>query len=407
MTKKFLQTLLLAVLAAVPASFVFAADDAPAANGQSAAAPAKKKKGKKEKRVIVKFYFTVPDKQEWFVNYPEKLLPPGAKKPTKLPTWAELKDTPRGVTVSKEILDARSGLKLTDERPLKDVVKIEWKRETQLRQARNDLVQGNPAAALEIAERFLQFFNPLKGVDGSLWFEAAVIKLDALDRQQNDSGLDSFVYELESTPGTEKIEGLPQRIKLVRLRQWLRKGDFQRVFRESSEMIKTTEDPQTLAQLHLLKGRAEFNLGKYEDALYTFLRIPVFYGNQTEYVPASKLEVARSLLKLDTPDRAAQKLPALAESYIMEVVTEFPMTPEAKDALALLPKDKQDALAKRDALDEAQKDAAVVASITSNVSEEEGGSDSDDSSSSSSGDEFSIEEESSDDEEMTDDSDSE
>lgn len=397
MKKKFLQLLLLTAFVAVPVSFVFAdAGTAPAATTQ------KKKGGKKQHAVLITFFFNIPDKQEWNVNYPDKLLAPNAKKPPTIATWATLQETPRGINVVKEIIDTRTGLKLTDERPLKDVVKITWKNERQLRNARNDLMQGNPAAALETAERFLQFFKPLKNVEGSLWLEAAEIKLDALDRQQNDSGLDSFIYELESAPGMEKIEGLPEKIKLVRLRQWLRKGDYTRVFREATEMIKKTDSQQTLAQLTMLKGTAEFNLGKYEDALYTFLRVPVFYGNQTEYVPASKLGVARCLLKLDTPDRKAQKLPELAESYILEVITEYPLTPEAKDGLALLPKDKQDALAKRDALAEAQKTAAVTATISSTIDEsnasEGGSSDSDD----ISADDISIAEE-----EISDDSDSE
>lgn len=371
MKKKFLQILALAALVAVPVTTVVAQAD-PA----SATAPAKKKKDKLKLNATIKFYFEKPDRAEWFVNYPEKLAEAGKdEKITKLATWANIMDVRGGPVVVKDGIDVRTGIPLKEERPLKDVVKIEWKNDLPLRRARNALVQGDAAGALAIAERFLLFFKDLKAVDGSLWLDAAVVKLDALDRQENDEGLDSFIREIQSAPGTEKVEGLPQRIKLVQLRQRLRKGEFQRVYTDATDMIKKEDNPATLAQLTLLKGRAEFNLGKYEDALYTFLRIPVFYGNQTEYVPASKLEVARSMLKLDTPDRKAQKMPEVAESYIMEVITEYPMTPEAKDALQLLPKDKQDALAKRDALAEAEKTAAVTASITSNVDEESADSD--------------------------------
>jgi len=142
-------------------------------------------------------------------------------------------------------------------------------------------------------------------------------------------------------------------------------------------MMKGEDDSGTLAQLNMLKGRAEYSLGKYEDALYSFLRIPVFYGNQAEYVPAAKLEVARCLLKLDTPDKKAQRLPELAESYILEVVNDYPMTVEAKEALTLLPKDKQEALAKRDTLAEDQKRALVAATISTSESSGDGDSSSD------------------------------
>lgn len=362
MKKKFLQFLALAALIAVPAVSL-SAQAAPTADAVGDVITAKNTQ--KKKSVVIRFGFEKPVRQTWEVNYPEKLLPPGTKKTKPRLTAANLKDSPRGVMVVKETVDLRTGMRFTDEVPLKNVIGIVWENETQLKDARNELSQGNAATALATAERFLAFFKDLKAVPGSLWLEAAVIKLDALDLQENDAIMDSFIRELQDAPGWEKIEGLPERIKLVRLRQQLRKGDYQRVFRDASEMMKTTDDQATLAQLTMLKGRSEFNLGKYEDALYTFLRVPVFYGNQTEYVPASKLEVARCFLKLDGPDRKAQNLPALAESYITEVITEYPMTPEAKEALALLPKDKQAELASRDSLEEAQKRAVVAASIAS------------------------------------------
>ena len=364
MKKKFLQFLALVALIAVPAVSAFP-QAAPATNAANVSDVIKAPTAKKKKRVVIKFGFEKPVRQTWEVNYPEKLLPPGAKKPKARLTAANLKDSPRGVMVVKENIDLQTGMRFVDEVPLKNVIGIIWENETQLKDARNELVQGNPASALATAERFLAFFKDLKAVPGSLWLDAAVIKLDALDLQENDTIMDSFIRELQDAPGWEKIEGLPERIKLVRLRQQLRKGDFQRVLRDAGEMMKTTDDQATLAQLTMLKGQAEFSLGKYEDALYTYLRIPVFYGNQTEYVPASKLGVARCFLKLDGPDRKAQNLPALAESYIMEVVTEYSMTPEAKEALALLPKDKQAELANRNALEDDQKRAMIAASISS------------------------------------------
>ena len=364
MKKKFLQFLALVALIAVPAVSAFP-QAAPATNAANVSDVIKAPTAKKKKRVVIKFGFEKPVRQTWEVNYPEKLLPPGAKKPKARLTAANLKDSPRGVMVVKENIDLQTGMRFVDEVPLKNVIGIIWENETQLKDARNELVQGNPASALATAERFLAFFKDLKAVPGSLWLDAAVIKLDALDLQENDTIMDSFIRELQDAPGWEKIEGLPERIKLVRLRQQLRKGDFQRVLRDAGEMMKTTDDQATLAQLTMLKGQAEFSLGTYEDALYTYLRIPVFYGNQTEYVPASKLGVARCFLKLDGPDRKAQNLPALAESYIMEVVTEYSMTPEAKEALALLPKDKQAELANRNALEDDQKRAMIAASISS------------------------------------------
>lgn len=358
MKKKFFQILALSALVCVPVTFTWA-QSAPA---KTTSATIKSPKESKKTWAIIELTMK-GSPRPWKLNYPEKLLPPGAEKPEKISIWADLKDTVRGVYVVNQVVDLKTGMSYVDELPLKDVVKIDWQKEEQLKDARNELVQGNPAGALAIAERFLLFFKDLKAVEGSLWLEAAVIKLDALDKQENDALLDSFIREIESAPGADEIEGLPQKIKLVRLRQHLRKGEYQRVLRDASEMIKAENDSATLAQLTMLKGYAEFRLNKFEDALYTFLRVPVFYGNQTEYIPAAKLEAARCFLKLDGPDRAAQRLPAVADSYIMEVITEFPMTPEAKEALALLPEDRRKEIEGRDMLEENQKQAAVTASV--------------------------------------------
>lgn len=370
MKKKFFQILALAALICVPATSAWAQSAPAAASGKSPTLKATSEKGK----LWAEIELTMKGSPNpWKLNYPEKLLPKGAEKPLTSMLKADLKDTVRGVYVVNRVIDMKTGMEYVDELPLKDVVKISWKNEEQLNTARNALVQGNPAAALETAERFLLFFKDLKAVEGSLWLEAAVIKLDALDRQENDALLDSFVREIEDAPGADKIEGLAQKIQLVRLRQHLRKGEYSRVLRDASAMIKTENDSATLAQLTMLKGYAEFNLKKYEEALYTFLRVPVFYGNQTEFVPAAKLEAARCLLKLDGPDRAAQKLPAVADSYIMEVINEFPMTPEAKEALALLPEDRRKELESRDLLEESKKQAAAAASVLGTGTEDDGG----------------------------------
>lgn len=376
MTKKFFQILAVAALVAVPVSFTYAKGEPSAASAKAL----KSKGGKKAPKIWAVIEIQFPGGgQPWKLNYPEKLLPPGAEKPEKIIIWGEVKDTVRGPVVVNKTIDARTGIELIEERPLKDATKIDWKKEEQLKDARNELVQGNAAAALAIAERFLLFFKDLKAVPGSLWLEAAVIKLDALDRQENDALLDSFIREIESAPGASEVEGLSQRIKLVRLRQLLRKGDYKRVLRESTDMIKTEDSQETLAQLTMLKGLAEFNLNQFEDALYTFLRVPVFYGNQTEFIPKAKLAAARCFLKLDGPDRAAQNLPGVAESYIMEVINEFPMTPEAKDALALLPEDRQQEIKSRDSIEEDQKRAMVAATLNSSDDGDSGDDDSDDS----------------------------
>lgn len=368
--KKIFQFLAIAVFAAtltVPA----VADDtgAPAAKKEKKAA---KKKKVTTPTAIVEF----PGKIVWKVNYPRFLFPQEEqKKATRFKGNANVIEERGGYYVEKK--EIKDGAELVASHPLSQVQRIEWpENDPRLADAQAELVRGNPSAALEIAERFLMFFKPLKTVDGSPWIHAAVIKLDALDQQANDAILDSFVREIEATPGYRSIEGLPQKIELARLNQLIRRGENARVLVKADELMKGQYNPEMLARLHLIKGNALYNLSRYEDALNVYLRIPVFYGNESTFMPPAKLAIARCLRRMDRPELKAMNLAQRAEEYLVEVINEYPMALEAKTAFNELPKHKRDALEAAGSLEER---AAKRASVTSQIEVEQSDDDEGDS----------------------------
>ncbi len=355
----------------------------PAFAQEAAPAPAaekSKKKAKKETRTpSVTFEFS--GKEVWKTNYPPFLFPPEEKKrATRFKGNANVIEDRGGYYVEKKevVRDAESVRSF----PLAQTQRIGWPdKDPRLEEAQAELLRGNPSGALGIAERFLAFFAPLKTVEGSPWIRAAVIKLDALDQQANDSILDMFIGEIEATPGYQLIEGLPQKIKLARLNQLVRRGENAAVLVSADEMIRGQTNTEMLARLHIIKGNALYNLARYDEALNVFLRIPVFYGNEASFVPAAKLAVARCLKRMDKPELRAMNLSGYAEEYLTEIITEYPMSLEAKVAFEELPKHKRDALEAAGSMEErAAKRAAVTSQIENPDAEdgESGGSGSDD-----------------------------
>ena len=78
---------------------------------------------------------------------------------------------------------------------------------------------------------------------------------------------------------------------------------------------------------------------KYEMAMNTYLRVPVFFGSQQEHVPKALLGAARSFRGMDTPATREQKLEEVSNRYLRDIVTTYPTSKEAEEAKKLLPKE--------------------------------------------------------------------
>ncbi len=321
---------------------------------------------KKKKLPTVKFTFSSND--DWETNYPDFLYPANQRKslPKKSRKYATVIQERGGYYVSF------TEDEVTRSHPLSSVVKIEWpEKDPRLEEAQNELNRGNTSNALGIADMFLAFFSPFKSVEGSPWIRAAAIKLDALDQQENDTSLTLFINEIVSAPNYRSIEGLPEKIEIARLNQLVRSGNYRNVLTECDRIIKKTYDTETLARLHLIKGNALYNLSRFEEALNTYLRIPVFYGNVVNFIPAAKLAIARCLKRMDRPETKNMNLSERSEEYLMEIIQRYPMSLEAKVALAELPQHKRVEVEAKNSIEEqAAARAAIAAQIETPESED-------------------------------------
>jgi len=293
--------------------------------------------------------------EKWEINDPF-----AAKGATLDPKKANVK----GTQIVK--LEVINGATAEVSKRISDATRIEWGTRPKLMDdAEIEVQRGEGAKALSSIETIVQFFTPVKKVPGSLWLRAASIKLDALVLLKNDAVIEKFISELEEM-NDGSIPGLENKIALAKLEQTIRKGKSEVALAEADKLIRTNTNLDLLANLHIIKGTALLDTAKYEDAMSTFLRVPVFYGSQSKYMPAALLGAAKSFRGMNTPSNRELQLEDVANQYLTEIIRNYPLSKEAEQAKQMLPKDIREALAK----EASDTDAIATAVITEKAENE-------------------------------------
>ena len=145
--------------------------------------------------------------ERWEINDPFKMdssIPP---KP--------IVDTKKGTinVIKGEIVRVSNsgGIEVTLTRKLSEVTEVIWPMPSRLTDAQANVSRGEPAKALDNVEAVLKFFEPIKNVPGSWWARASIVKLDALDRLENDAATESFLtaFEKEEAAKPEAVVEAP------------------------------------------------------------------------------------------------------------------------------------------------------------------------------------------------------
>lgn len=290
--------------------------------------------------------------EKWEVNDPFKMDTAVPPKPVIDPKKGIISSIKGNVVHTVN----QGGTDIEMTRKLSEVERIIWPTSERLTEAQVFVSRGEPSKALDAVEPIIKFFDQVKKVPGSLWLKASMVKLDALDRLENDAAISSFLDNLEKNDDGSNPE-LALKIKLARLMQRARRGEHDTVITDAADLITKVDDVDVLARLHLVKGSSLLATKKYEAAMNTFLRVPVFYGSQAEHLPKAILGAARSFRGMDTPATKEQRLEEISNRYLRDLITTFPVSKEAEQAKLLLPKEERLAAEAEAAK---IKDAAVI-----------------------------------------------
>ena len=207
------------------------------------------------------------------------------------------------------------------------IAKIDFPEPPILRAAPDLITGGKAAEALTQLEPVVRYYEPFRDAPGSWWVDAALLKVQALNALGRDAEAEPIATQVAQSRheprGGASGEG-PARA--ARRAPGPDGGGAARL--ESA--LKQSQEPGTLASAYL--GRAQCLLARkeWEEAVLSFLQVPVFYPGERLLLPAAQLGVGQAEFGMEDIPRARDTLNGLLKTY--------PEAPEAALAKAELTK---------------------------------------------------------------------
>ncbi|MFA6288457.1 MAG: tetratricopeptide repeat protein [Opitutaceae bacterium] len=205
--------------------------------------------------------------------------------------------------------------------PISSLARIEWPAPAAIADAEADLKADKPADALKKIDAILPEQELFRDIPGSWWNQGAVVKAVALARlgKDVDAGVMLERMRRAKAPAEDISRG-----EVAIIDQLVVAGKTDDATARLEKLSETVTDDGGLAAIAITKGRIFERAGKTQEALLSYLRVPVFYPSEEDKMPAALLGAARAYKKLGDEARAASTLATLS--------TRFPNSPEAAQA---------------------------------------------------------------------------
>jgi tetratricopeptide (TPR) repeat protein len=203
-----------------------------------------------------------------------------------------------------------------------EIVRIDFPEPPDLGDAVEKVVEGKGAEAVVLLERIVAGQADFREIPGNWWSLAALRLAQALE---------SLGRGLEAQALAEKIVGEAIEPELVKAAQAqvaaviLRRGDRAGAIRRIDPVLREARGDTARALAHLVRGQCWLAEENWEEAMLSFVQVPVFHATETILFPAVMLGRGRALLGL--ADFAG------ARSTLEELRAVYPGAPEAKLAL--------------------------------------------------------------------------
>jgi hypothetical protein len=202
--------------------------------------------------------------------------------------------------------------------PISSLRNIDWPAPEALAKAEADIAADKPREALQKIDGILAAQEVLREVPGSWWTRGAVIKTVALAKLGRDTEADVMIGRLQQAKAAPADIN---RAETAIINALITAGKVVQAQPRLDALLKNATDDETLAALALTRGMLLERAGKDEEALLSYLRVPVFSSNVESQQPAALAAAARIMRKLGDETRAAATETTLA--------TKFPNSPQA------------------------------------------------------------------------------
>ena len=205
--------------------------------------------------------------------------------------------------------------------PAAAIARIDFPEPPQIKTAADLLAQGKADTALAQIDPIVSYYAPFKDLPGNWWPQSVRIRLNALVALKRDADASALVDEIVKSSNDPEAASSARVLMAGSL---VRKGDPEKAAAVCDEVLKASNDPDTLALAWVTKGRANLALKDCDSALLAFLRVPVFYPDQTSLMPQALLGSGRAYAGLADKENA--------EKTFNELISRFPSSAEAADA---------------------------------------------------------------------------
>ena len=196
---------------------------------------------------------------------------------------------------------------------LSGVLRLEWPTPEELTQGTALLAAGKTDEGLEMLKKGKTFFEPFKDVPGNFYADLSLAYVEALGQAGK------FDETLKAIPPLRLLklsDSQKTQLKIIQLNvERQTSGDPTSVIAQAENILGETDDSAVGASLWILIGDVNMKKKDYEKALFSYLRVPVFYGTQVQRVPDAELAAARCLAKMRRFEDAASYYKRLQETY--------------------------------------------------------------------------------------------
>jgi len=211
--------------------------------------------------------------------------------------------------------------------PIERIAKIDFPKPAQLGEASDLIVRGNAAEALSRLEPVYRYFSGFRDAPGSWWPDVALLKVEVLvnlGRFDEAERLASEIARTATDPETQRAAQTDVAAGLAR------RGDLAKALEIYDAVIRDGTRPQTIATAEVGKGQVHLARKEWEQALLSFLEVPVFYPEQKVLMPRVLLGCGRAYMAREDFERA--------KASLNELTADFKATSEAARAKADLEK---------------------------------------------------------------------
>jgi tetratricopeptide (TPR) repeat protein len=208
------------------------------------------------------------------------------------------------------------------------IARLEFPTPDELTEGQASLAAGKIEEALEMLKKGRDYQEVLKDLPGNFFPELSFAYVDAL----NAGG--KFDDVLKAMPGLRNLkltDAQKMQLKILQLnvdRQT--SSNYDSILGQADTILSETDDSNVGASISIIQGDVYVKQKDYEKALFSFLRVPVFYATQVSRVPEAELAAAGCLASMRRFEDATAYYKRLVETYPGSAIATKATEEEAK-----------------------------------------------------------------------------